>query len=746
MPRITRAKSLSFGKVNTVNTVIPRAKSLPLGKAKTLSMKAKITGVCSRILTPKQVGPICWFMATFVAMFYSQRSRKILLEASKGWDNENKLFILLKQILHDKYTKTASTESEDYWNFRDDTFTKVLTYLNEHDPQSFPYNPQNVSGGFLPEYYIGKFYKLLHVDYRIYEFEYINNSTEKNLYYSFLNEEFNSMKYSIENRSINIEIIENHSFKYSDIEASIQPPQILIVQIEKENDTIEFFNESFPNTIIDDFHTIDALTSMKDKIKYRGCEYHLDSVVLENWNQIESGHAIAGITCEGYKYIYNGWTRKSMDPVMANQVITRNIPCELMPYDWNVKHHGDFCLNPRICIPDTLKINAGDLCFNFSKGSRILVYVRTDAISANVKNTRSITKAKTNTNNVMNVNDKNLFVTLKTFLISLSNEIEKKTTFLKRICDSYTPYNINELINGIGRYFDDEMIPLVNQRKHFANSFPNNFEKIIKHYILNIYSQLLNPSVKKASSIEYLSYTNRIYFKRTMLSAKIKEHLVSFMNEYEPRLDYKLYRYMSNIIDDMIDAKNVEKLLVDNRDVVTEDGAFYRNDYYLLLSMTPKEHLRLPKGMGLLTDIEINDGHLIVDDSPHNNFTYEECKMWVTMPIIHPRTFTPIKIDSPIYNRLMCLSYQYDTHLIPRMITSQGYEVIYIITRKIKDVLSNTKNPPQTRKQLEKYIYTLPINTNTTAKKGMITRIFKGMKGMLKNKKVNVLKGYVNSL
>jgi hypothetical protein len=196
----------------------------------------------------------------------------------------------------------------------------------------------------------------------------------------------------------------------------------------------------------------------------------------------------------------------------------------------------------------------------------------------------------------------------------------------------------------------------------------------------------------------------------------------------------------------MIDAKNVEKLLVDNRDVVTEDGAFYRNDYYLLLSMTPKEHLRLPKGMGLLTDIEINDGHLIVDDSPHNNFTYEECKMWVTMPIIHPRTFTPIKIDSPIYNRLMCLSYQYDTHLIPRMITSQGYEVIYIITRKIKDVLSNTKNPPQTRKQLEKYIYTLPINTNTTAKKGMITRIFKGMKGMLKNKKVNVLKGYVNSL
>ena len=35
----------------------------------------EVKNTCSRILTPKQVGPICWFMATFVAMFYSQRNR-----------------------------------------------------------------------------------------------------------------------------------------------------------------------------------------------------------------------------------------------------------------------------------------------------------------------------------------------------------------------------------------------------------------------------------------------------------------------------------------------------------------------------------------------------------------------------------------------------------------------------------------------------------------------------------------------
>jgi hypothetical protein len=326
---------------------------------------------------------------------------------------------------------------------------------------------------------------------------------------------------------------------------------------------------------------------MKDKIRFRGSEYQLDSVVLENWNKIKSGHAIAGITCENNKYIYNGWTRKSMDPVMANQVITRNIPCELMEYDWNVKNHSDFCLNPKECIPDTSVIDVKDLCFNFSKGRRILVYVRTDAIQAssnNSNNARSKTKSKT-----INVHEQNHFTSLKTFLISLDREIRKKT-LISSIADSYTPNNKDEMLVGISRYFDNEMITSANQRKYFNNkafpkAFPNNLEKIIKHYIRNIYSQLLNPSVKRAFSIEYLSYTNRItYLKKTMLSANIKEHLVSFMSEYVPRLDYKLYRYMSNIIDDLIDAKDVEKFSFDNRD---KYGAYYRNDYYLLLNGVP---------------------------------------------------------------------------------------------------------------------------------------------------------------
>jgi hypothetical protein len=70
-----------------------------------------------------------------------------------------------------------------------------------------------------------------------------------------------------------------------------------------------------------------------------------------------------------------------MDPSMINQLITRKIPCELMKYDWNIKNDGDFCLNTAKCIPEALQhqLKNTDICFNFSKGGRLLIYVRKDA-------------------------------------------------------------------------------------------------------------------------------------------------------------------------------------------------------------------------------------------------------------------------------------------------------------------------------------------------------------------------------
>ena len=343
-------------------------------------------GICSRILTPKQVGPICWFMASFVAMFYSQRSRKILLNASKTWNTRKELFTLLKHVLDDKYLKT-SRESEDYEKFRDDTFGEILSLLYKENSKVFPYNPKTVDSGFTPINYIGKLYKLLNVDYKIYE--YSRGIYNSNLYYSYMNEEFDNIRYEIVNRYIKKSYTPNKDVKYSDIEdkykkEEVNPPQVLIINVSNNFTRTKDFYDKFPHTIINEGDTKENLTSMRDKIKYQGSEYNLDSVILANFNiRKNPGHTIAGITCKREKFLYNGWTRESMDPVMANKELTRNIPCELMKYNWNIRR-GDnsFCLNTKKCIPEILKDNDFDndfdneLCFNFGFGDRILIYVR----------------------------------------------------------------------------------------------------------------------------------------------------------------------------------------------------------------------------------------------------------------------------------------------------------------------------------------------------------------------------------
>ena len=78
-------------------------------------------------------------MATFVAMFYSQRSRRLLLNASTSW-KKKKLFTLLKHVLDDKYLKTASRESED-------TFGNILSLLYKENNNAFPYKVLNRATG-----------------------------------------------------------------------------------------------------------------------------------------------------------------------------------------------------------------------------------------------------------------------------------------------------------------------------------------------------------------------------------------------------------------------------------------------------------------------------------------------------------------------------------------------------------------------------------------------------------------------
>jgi len=341
---------------------------------------------CARILTPLQASfPICWFTAIFVAMFYSQRSRKLLLAASSRWNKKKGLFNLFKNVLEDKYLKTAGgRESEDYRNYTEDTLIKILTLMNKEDKNAFPYNPihKTVVESFHPKLYIGKLYALLGVNYKMFDC----NTTDYTLRYSYLNEEYNVFRVSkIVDNNIIDDIEDNRegllkAYKYIDDGSA---PSVLIVRF--YNYYIPVYDTVLTNNVIPEDDINSKIKYRKDNITYNGKKYTLDSAIITNTNtEHKVGHIISGITCKKGRYVYNGWPRINLDPAKATRDLTQNIPCELMKYNWNTVYDNNICLNRMNCMPDILKgtVEKGNVCFSFSRGSRILVYVRDDAKSA----------------------------------------------------------------------------------------------------------------------------------------------------------------------------------------------------------------------------------------------------------------------------------------------------------------------------------------------------------------------------
>jgi hemoglobin-like flavoprotein len=278
--------------------------------------------ICSRILTPKQVGPICWFLTAFVSMFYSQRSREVIIESAETWDEKNKikkrLFRLLRFVLNKRYAKTDK-EKNNYPKFSDNIFADILRELFKID--GFPYNPVS-HRGFYPVVYICKLYTLLGIDYKIFDiFHY--KPFAYTVAYSYYNKEYDVVSYD----SVLDEQLKDGIQYVKPYTKDTSTPPILMIRFGE----ITHVTNSLYNNILKSNTTIDEkmknqLTSMKDKICYNGKVYILDSVVLRNWNDdIDNNHAIAGITCKGYKYVYNGWVRTAIDNVIPNDFKQRTL-------------------------------------------------------------------------------------------------------------------------------------------------------------------------------------------------------------------------------------------------------------------------------------------------------------------------------------------------------------------------------------------------------------------------------------
>jgi hypothetical protein len=326
--------------------------------------------------------------------------------------------------------------------------------------------------------------------------------------------------------------------------------------------------------------------------------------------------------------------------------------------------------------------------------------------------------------------DKTIFEAFREFLTNLQNSITMyEDQVINDMLVGSSLEERKEITDAVFNYFkmkryDDVKILNILKQKDLYD-----IEGVVWNFINNICAQLIDPSFVMPPEMEIgcFSYIHKkTLFKNSQIIKRITSNLFDYVDQYTFKEDKKVKTYFRNIVEDIIPRNIVAKREIDARimtNYTSTSTSDYQNYYYKLLNnpkYNPKnKELRLPEGMGLLIGKQltkaINDledpyfitypeDRVITDDNPLNGFTYEECKDWVLIPIINPRTSKPIVIDTPIYNRLLCMSYQYDTNLIPRMITSRGYEIIDALTNAIGNILTNEGKPPQTREQLEKFI------------------------------------------
>jgi hypothetical protein len=340
---------------------------------------------CSNVITIQQYGPTCWFNSILMAVLYSQESRKLLLEKSKTWNKKIKILKTLEYILKHKYLRTDNI-SKDYLYFNKVRPENILENLHEYNNKKF-YNTELFKSGFFSSLYIRKFYKLLGAKVLFLDYTEAFNS---DLYYSRHN--------NISMTGVGIEYVER-SKPLTTILKHFEDPDVIIIKKIRKDDIANYYPyplhyglENLSDKYMDD-KTYKSLLSLGKKVTYKNETYTQDSVLLTNWNDyiIRKGHSIAGITCEGERYVYNGWTRTTIDPNIAEELEHNNkeinIPCELMKFDWDIKNPSEFCLNRKKCILDSMNINYHNLCFSFNKGSREIIYIKDskDKSSSSIK-------------------------------------------------------------------------------------------------------------------------------------------------------------------------------------------------------------------------------------------------------------------------------------------------------------------------------------------------------------------------
>ena len=322
---------------------------------------------CSKVVTFPQEGAICWFAALFTSLFFSQYSRVVIRNHAR-------------RMMSDQSSRNIASA--------------ILEILRGYDGDKVS---SRVLESMRPRQFLHDL-RLSRPDY----FSSMTNGTDEAHYSPYQH----AVLAFLQVPHLSIGVV-NGNFKYSGFNVDLpldsklwasamktmspkgvfvdtKFPEVLIIHKDSGEDYIQTqWSSSVPA-----IGKIEGYNPKKHEkiIKYNGRKYILDSCIIGaelRTNTCSVAHAIAGVTCNGDKYVYNGWTARSGDPAMkgAKSAAIREVPCALGKQDWSEDAY--FRINMSACSFNRVSrpTNGKELLFNAVDRSSV-TYIRYDLITA----------------------------------------------------------------------------------------------------------------------------------------------------------------------------------------------------------------------------------------------------------------------------------------------------------------------------------------------------------------------------
>ncbi len=320
----------------------------------------------------------CWLNTIIMTVLYSQYSRDLLLNKSKNWKSDIYLNII-RNIINSYYSN--SKNANIYYQTIIPARLLFEIIINKKQKQKFEWN----------EYDILDFYNFLGVNCQ--DLIYLNDGKKDRYLMNYISKK-------------NV--------------TTTQPPEVLVLfhkDLYSISKKLFKSREKANKYLLDTSKTnVGTIATYENEIEFMGTTYILSSCITNN--NKDSGykyHSVAGIICNDKKMVFNSYTN------------TKNNPCSLMSYDWDLKKNEEFCLNPYECKLDlkTNVRNLKDLCFNFGTGNRILIYVQKNKIDTSQLSLEKIALSEFTPEPVLTNFQENIKRVREMSIIALYNELEK---------------------------------------------------------------------------------------------------------------------------------------------------------------------------------------------------------------------------------------------------------------------------------------------------------------------------------